>query len=90
MKKSIVAIYLEYWPALFIFKIFRILPAFLGKGLGKLITFFIYFLVGSARRVTRINLGIAFPGYSKTARKTVIKGFYKHLGVTLYEFIMQS
>ncbi|AKU90619.1 lysophospholipid acyltransferase family protein [Vulgatibacter incomptus] len=54
----------------------------LGAGLGDLIR-----ALGIRREVARANLARAFPEKDEASREAILRGFYRHLGTLIVEFL---
>lgn len=81
----------KYWPTWLLFGFLRVVIIFplpvihaIGAGIGKLL----YRLSGSRRRVTRINIRQAYPGYSDEQVDALARAAFVSLGISLFEMAL--
>jgi KDO2-lipid IV(A) lauroyltransferase len=79
---------LEYAPVWLLVHFIGILPRPLARGVGILLGYKMYFLLGRLRRVGMRNLELAFPEKSRSERKKILRGVYVSLGRQLAEFCL--
>ncbi len=75
----------EYYGALTLRLIARILPYHLLQRLGKYIGLIVYYIFPVRKKIVKRNLDIAFPGLSNKQRKRMIRKTYINLVVTILE-----
>ena len=78
----------KYWPMWLVFGLLRLMTMLpirwtqaIGAGLGLLV----YRLVPSRRRVARINIRQAYPGYSEDQVRALNVASFKSLGISVFE-----
>lgn len=81
----------KYWPMWLAFGLLRLMAMLpirwtqtIGAGLGLLV----YRLVPSRRRVARINIRQAYPGYSEEQIRALSIASFKSLGISVFEAAM--
>lgn len=56
------------------------LPQFIRFGVGDIIFFLLYYIIGYRRKVTRTNLTLSFPDKSEKEIRKIERQYYRHLG----------
>src|SRR5690242_6692010 len=77
---------LEYAAVWLIIKGLGVLPRSVARGFAVVMMRFFYVLLPRLRRTAEINLRIAFPDWTETRRKSVIRGMLRNLGWMAVEF----
>ena len=81
----------KHWPMWLLFAYLRLvsrLPLGWIEKLGAVTGWLIYRLVPSRRRVTRINIKQAYPDYSETEIRQLLRASYRSLGISVYEMAL--
>jgi KDO2-lipid IV(A) lauroyltransferase len=73
------------WLFMFLLRLIALLPLSWIESLGRFVGWLVYRLVPSRRRVTRINIKQAYPDYSETQVKQLVKASYASLGISMFE-----
>ena len=68
---------------------FRILPRSVTLFIGRLLGLFIYYCVPIRKHIAIQNIKIAFPEYSPSEVKLLLKNTCKHYGMVLIDFLRQ-
>ena len=68
---------------------FRILPRSVALFIGRLLGLFIYYCVPIRKHIAIQNIKIAFPEYSPSEVKLLLKNTCKHYGMVLIDFLRQ-
>ena len=68
---------------------FRILPRSVALFIGRLLGLFIYYCVPIRKHIAIQNIKIAFPEYSPSEVKVLLKNTCKHYGMVLIDFLRQ-
>ena len=68
---------------------FRILPRSVALFIGRLLGIFIYYCVPIRKHIAIQNIKIAFPEYSPSEVKLLLKNTCKHYGMVLIDFLRQ-
>jgi KDO2-lipid IV(A) lauroyltransferase len=76
----------EYVAVLLLLKVVGTLPRTLARSLSAAVAAVIYALLPKLRRTTEFNLALAFPDWSESQRRTVIRGMVRNLGWMAAEF----
>jgi len=77
---------IEYWLAVTVARCLGRIPRGLARIAAGVLAYGVYRLMGRLRRVGERNLSLALPELSKTERKRILRGVYRHLGWQLVEF----
>jgi Kdo2-lipid IVA lauroyltransferase/acyltransferase len=77
---------LEYAAVWLILKGLGVLPRSVARGFAVVMMRFFYVLLPRLRKTAEINLRIAFPDWTETRRKSVIRGMLRNLGWMAVEF----
>jgi KDO2-lipid IV(A) lauroyltransferase len=76
----------EYVAVWLLLKVVGTLPRPLARSLSAAVAAVIYALLSKLRRTTEFNLALAFPDWSESQRRTVIRGMVRNLGWMAAEF----
>ncbi len=78
----------KHWPTWFglgLFWLLNLLPWSIKRALATVLGTFIYFVIPIRRRVTLINLKLAFPDKSESERRSLARAHYRSLALGLFE-----
>ena len=84
-KKGKSQIFVEYWIAKVVFSFLGVLPRSVAVAIGLALGRFGFYVLGGMRRVTLVNLELAYPAMKLEDRLTIAKGSFEHLGRVLGE-----
>ena len=79
----------RYWPLWLAFGVLRLmamLPIRWTEAIGSSLGMLVYRLVPSRRRVARINIRQAYPGYNEEQVRELNKASFRSLGISIFEF----
>jgi len=81
----------RYWPTWFALGLMRVvskLPLSMIIFFGNILGYLIYYALPKRRRIGEINIGFAFPDYSKKQIKKLNKTCIKNIGVAAFELAL--
>ena len=76
-----------FWVLKIKSKLFCLIPRSISIFLGKLIGYFLYYLIPLRKKVAMKNLKISFPNKSKNELNQILKKCYIHFGVIISDFL---